>query len=54
MWLEASIWLWGPAVGVLGSWIVWRILVTGRELQRLQERVVELEAADDSSRRRAA
>jgi hypothetical protein len=51
MWLEASIWLWGPLAGVFAAWTVWRILKAERELQRLRERVVELEAMRDSSRR---
>jgi hypothetical protein len=53
MWLEASVWLWGPLACVFASWTVWRSLVVGRELQRLRERVEELEAAHDWSRRRA-
>lgn len=54
MWLEASIWWWGPLVAVGGAWTVWRNWVTGREIRRLRERLTELEAVLDSSRRRAA
>jgi hypothetical protein len=54
MWLEASIWLWGPLAGVFAAWTIWRNLTADRELRRLRERVAELEAADNSSRRRAA
>jgi hypothetical protein len=52
MWLEASIWLWGPLTGVFAAWTIWRILKAERELRRLRERVSELEAAHDSSQRR--
>ncbi len=54
MWLEASIWLWAPLAGVFGVWTIWRSLETDRELRRLRERVVELEATQNPSRRRAA
>jgi len=52
MWLETSIWLWGPLAGAFGTWTVWRNLVARRELRRLRERVAELEAAHESPRRR--
>ena len=54
MWLEASIWLWGPLAGVFAAWTVWRSIVAERELRRLRERIAELEAPHDSSRRRSA
>jgi hypothetical protein len=54
MWLEASIWIWGPLAVVSGAWMVRRSLVVERELRRLRERVQKLEAVNDSSPRRAA
>jgi len=54
VWLEASVWLWGPLAGFFGAWTIWRSLVAERELRRLGDRVAELEAAQDSSARRTA
>lgn len=54
MWLEASIWLWGPLAGIFAAWTMWRGMATERELRRLHARLAELEADRTSPRRRAA
>lgn len=54
MWLEASIWWWGPLLAAGAAWSVWRDLMAAREIRRLRERVTALETGRASSRRRAA
>jgi hypothetical protein len=55
MWLEATVWLWGPILGVLGAWSIWRNVTTARQLDALHERVSKLEAENSEKvQRRAA
>ena len=45
MWLEATAWVWGPALAILGTWAVWRIAALGGEVRGLAHRIADLEAA---------
>ncbi len=44
MWVEEMVWLWGPAAGGLGGWVVWRLLTPHAEVRALRHRVARLEA----------
>jgi hypothetical protein len=53
MWLEASIWWWGPLIAAGTAWSIWRNLVADREIRRLRERLTALETARAAARRAA-
>jgi hypothetical protein len=52
MWLEATAWVWAPALAILGTWAVWRIAALGREVRGLANRIAELEAANGEAAER--
>jgi hypothetical protein len=45
MWLEEMIWLWLPAVGGIGLWVIWSMLALKTEVRMLRQQLERMEAS---------
>jgi hypothetical protein len=48
MWLEEMAWLWLPAAGGLGIWMIWSLVTLKTEVRALRQRLAQIEAESTS------
>jgi hypothetical protein len=49
MWLEQTIWIWGPVTGTALLWLTSRVIKLGHELRSLRMLVTQLEQAGSTN-----